>query len=243
MIPVRLHALGATTVATVRPSPPHGTLPFGRPPFKPMTLFTISGDHVVAAVDGSIGEYAIGHLPPSVLAMIRPNSNVMASLADSQKRTMLGILAEKAVDDLHDADPWICPVALALIRMHAVDAAGTLRRYIEAAPMAGSLRGQEFTMDGSSLVYECSARRLTVDWRGPDWSLGRDRLEISTRLPATTCVSALGSDITTVVDHLAFEGAGAVVTGMRPEEWGTEILYDAPPLKVHRLAEAPRRRP
>lgn len=207
-----------------------------------MRLMSMRGDHVVAAMDGSIGEYAVGHLPPSAQALIRAPGVIRASLADGQKRTMLGILSEKAVDDIHDEDPGICPVTLAIIRAHARDPEGTIRAFMAAAPHVGSITGQETSLQGGGLVYEVSQRRLTVEWRGGNWSLLRDRIEIDEVVPATFCVAAIGRPMALLVEHPAFKDAGAVITGVKPESWGTEIHYETTPVRARILPEARARR-
>lgn len=243
--PVRLSALAAVPTAPRRRQPPPpptvGEGPFGRPTFKPMRIITLRGDHVVAAVDGSIGEYAIGHLPLSARALMRPGESISVSLADGQKRTMLGILADKAIEDVHDREPRICPVAVAIIRAHARSPEATIRSYLEAAPHVGVLKGQEFTLGGESLIYEAAHRRLTVEWRGSDWNLSRDRLEIQAIIPATACVACIGQPVSMVVEHPMFDGSDAIVTGIRPEDWGTEIHFEAKPLRTRALPEAGRR--
>jgi hypothetical protein len=244
LTPIVLHAIAPLVDGARRrpPPPPPPDGPFGRPPFRPMRLIRMRGDHVVAAVDGSIGDYAIGHLQPSARALVRAPGSISVTIADAKKRTMLGILSDKAINDIHDEDPSICPVALGIMRMYSRDAAATIRSYMACAPHVGSIEGQEFTADGESIVYQGSGRRLTVEWRGGNWSLLHDRIQIEARLPTTTCLSAIGKQLDEVLEHPAISGCGAVVTGTLPEAWGTEITFEAKGIRARMTEEADTRR-
>lgn len=239
--PIRLSALTsrpgafatrAKTLAATRPSP------FGDAAFREMRIVRVNEDHVTAVVDKVTGEYAIGHLPSPVRDMIRAPHTINASLANDQKRTMLGILSEMAIDDLHDEDPWICPVAVNIIRAHAPNAQRTIHAFLSAAAIVSTSRGQEFTLGGESLIYDAADRRLTIEFRGNDWNLSRDTLDVQAFVPQTLCVASAGKPIEILVDHHAFRDVGATITLAKTHSWGTEIQYSAPPTRTRTLPEA-----
>lgn len=246
MTPIRLHALGATPLVRsaapiVRPMAPGR--PFSVVPFVNLALLRMNGDdHVVASEDGRIGEYAIGHLPPSARDAVRPPMSIRVEIAKPVSTMMLGIMSEKAIADLHDRDPLICPVAVGMIRMHAPDPTATFRAYIARAGLVNALDDGEASKDGGRLVYEARNRRLTVGWTASGWSLDRDRLQISACLPASACVAAIGLPVSRLIEHPVFTQSDAVVDGVRIETWGTEILYRATPIRARTLPEAGRRR-
>jgi hypothetical protein len=246
MTPIRLHALGATPFVRnpapiVRPQTDRR--PFSVVPFVNLALLRMQGDdHVVASEDGRIGEYAIGHLPPSAREAIRPPMSVRVEIAKPVSTMMLGIMSEKAIADIHDRDPLICPIAVGMIRLHAPDPTATIRAYIARAGLLNALDDVETSKDGGRLEYEARTRRLTVGWTASGWSLDRDRLEISTCLPASACVAALGLPVSHLIEHPAFTQSDAVVDGVKIETWGTEILYRATPIRARTLPEAGRRR-
>lgn len=224
------------------PPPLHPDGPFGRAPFRPMRLIAMMGDHVMAAVDGSIGEYAIGHLQLSARALFRAPGSISATIADAKKRTMLGILSDKAIDDIHDEDPLVCPVALSIMRMYSRDPAAAMRSYLACAPHVGTINGQEFAASGDSIVYQGSARRLSVEWHGGNWSVVGNRIQIEARLPASACLSAIGKPIDEVLEHPALTGTGAIISGTMPDEWGTEITFEAKGMRARMTPEAGSRR-
>lgn len=246
MIPIRLHALSTTPLTRAAPThvvPRTNARPFSSVPFVDLALLRMrGGDHVVASENGRISEYAIGHLPPSGRSGICPPGRIRAEIAKPVSTMMLGIMSEKAIDDLHDGDPLICPIAVHMIRAHAVDPAATIRAYIARAAIVNPVADGETAADGGYMAYEAKCRRLTVGWTTPGWSLDRDRLEISAAIPASACVAAIGKPVATLVEHPAFMESGAVVVGIRPETWGTEILYETTPIRARTLPEAGGRR-
>lgn len=240
LTPVVLRSLSQTpagSAASARDAVPR-TPAFARPAFRAMRLISLKGDHVVAAIDGRIREYAFGHLPPSARTLIRAPGNIQATTADAQQRTVLGILSDDAIDDIHDEDPLICPVALSVIRREAVSPAETIRGYISAAPMVSTLSGRETGNTGTVITYQRTGRALTAEWRGGNWTLLHDRIEIDERIPVTTCLAAIGRPLSDLVRHPVLDGHGAVVTGTRPEEWGTGIVFDVQPVRARATDEA-----
>lgn len=243
--PLRLEALGAAATGAA-PAPRRRPMrldeeergPFGNPPFVPMSVVTRNGDHVTAAVDGLIGDYAIGHLAPETQALIVPRRAIRASLADAAKRTMLGILSDKAIDDVHDEDPMICPIAVAIIRAKAPNAGATIRQYLAAAPRQGRLNGKEASTTGADIVYAASERRLCVEWREPGWAVEADALRVEVELPATALVAAIGRPLEALASHTMLDGKGAVVVGTRVVDGGTEISFVTPSERARLLPEA-----
>ena len=242
LTPVVLRSL-SQVVPPARPTPAvPARRAFAAPSFRPMRLITTKGDHVVASVDGRIREYAFGHLPPSARGMIRAPGTIRATTADAQQRTVLGILSEDAIDDIHDEDPLICPIALEVIRRHSVDPEATIVAYIAAAPMVSTLSGRETGSAGEAILYQRSGRVLTAEWRGGNWSLLNDRIEIDERLPTTTCLAAVGRPLRHLVSHPVLDVAEATVTGTMPADWGTEIVFDVTPVRARDTDEGRGRR-
>lgn len=246
---IRLHALAAGAKTSPRQPAPRSDPalhrldgPFGRTPFTPMHLIHMSGDHVVASIDSSISDYAIGHLPALARARIIVPGGIDASLATAPRRVALGIMSDKAIDDIHDDDPWVCPVSLNLIRAHAPDARATIAAYRKVAALVGSPRGDEPSSSGVAIRYDGSDRRLTAEMNGGNWTMTRDAIEIRIVVPSTLCAGAVGRPVESFVEHAAFNGTDAIITDIDEAPWGITVAYRTSPTRLRSVPEWPGRR-
>lgn len=243
LIPLPLRSLGVTHVeAGLKPDAKTPRSPvFKQVRLNDMTILSLKGDHAIAAIDGRIGEYAFGHLPETTQGLIRKGEIVRATLMNGQQRAMLGIRSEMAIDDLHDQDPCICPVALEMIRRHSLNSESALLEYASVALLLDGARGEE-QVHGGTLSYSGADRRLSIAWTDAGWSLTRGQLRMETELPSTTCLAAVGRKMREVVDHEAFNPTDVEITGIRKQNGGTEIFFEGKDIKVWRLPEMERHR-
>jgi len=237
MTPVRLASIAAPAV--LPPAAPARYEPriFPDSPFVEMTIDRVVEDHVVATHAGTTGTYAIGHLPAEIRAMLTPPSSVGVQLADTARRTILGLVSDQVIEDLHDDGPSACPLAVAAIRLFSLDPARSLREYAARAAMLGQVIGKEFGRDGVSLVYRGAERRLTVDVAADGWMLDGDTLLIPHLLPETLCAAAAGRPLGQIVEHRMLDGIDAVVTCAERSGQATSIGYRTRAVDMRTLEE------
>ena len=211
--------------------------PFPAPCFVQMKLMSIKTDHVLASVDGNIDEYAIGHLPLIIQNLIRPPDILSATLACGQKRTILGILSDKAIEDVHDQDPLVCPISLNIIRQYSPDPWHTIQSYMQVAMHITRVQGEETSKNGNQIKYESVERLLTVEMTANGWGLAKDILSLNTRIPQTLSVASIGKPLHAVVEHDVFHGVDAIIASVKNSTSGTEIRFNTRPLKLRNLKE------
>lgn len=248
MTPIKIKRLGGLNPSRPQNMPfvpsqaevRHG--PFLNPAYQDMLILSRKDDHVTAMVDGQKGEYAIGHLAPYILAMLTPESVHKFVEADANKRTVLGIEYEYAIDHLLDRNPGICPIALSLIRMHAPDPVKTINHYIASAPLGGEMRGEETCQNNKILLYDVSDGILTVEWREDEWRIEGRKIFVKINLPEALCAASIGKRLEDVVDHPAFAKADAFVKDAKQENGEVQFIFDAPAVQARKTPEAFKRR-
>lgn len=211
--------------------------PFPDPPFVQMNLISIKTDHVLAKVNGNTDEYAIGHLPLVIQDLIRPPRILSATLACGQRRTILGILSDKAIEDVHDKDPLVCPISLNVIRQYCPDPWHTIQSYMQVAMHITRVQGTEISKNGNPIKYESVERLLTVEMAANGWGLNRDTISLDTKIPQTLSIASIGKPLQAVVEHNVFHGVDAVIASVKINTSGTEIRFKTRPLKLQNLKE------
>lgn len=246
VIPVRLAALSAGTVRHGRrtastPPAEHEPRIFPDSPFIEINVYRVVDDHVLAMHDGALCAYAIGHLPDHVRAMLLPAADLGANLAGTATRTILGMVTDKVIQDLRDDQPTACPIAIAAIRLHALDPARTLREYVARAGILGETTGQETSITGERIVYNGHERRLTVELAKDGWMLERDAIIVPHQLPATICAAAPGRPLAQLVEHAMLAGIDARVAHAESRGEATLIAYETTAVRIMDLPEMKRR--
>ncbi len=250
MKPICLQTLGASLASGTAPRPRPRRLvdpedapnPFKAPEYHQMRVMSSKDGYVTAAVDGRIGNYAIGHLPESVRRTILGTTTLKVSLADAARRTLLGIDADKAVDDLLDEDPLGCPVALAIMRAEAANPGLTIRRYIACAPKTGRMDGSEPSRTLGDIAYRTRDRLLTAALEAPGWSLNHDRIEIRQTIPDNVATRSLGEPLSFLVDHPMLRDVDVRIADVNVLEDRLSIAFEADPVHMRKAPEAGRRR-
>lgn len=235
MIPIRLSALSAGAAPTTANGPAAKIFPGNR--FIEMKVYRVVDDHVVAMHDGVLCAYAIGHLPAHVRQMLMPTAAVGAALAGTATRTILGMVADKVIEDLRDDDPMACPVAIAAIRRYARDPGRTLRDYAGQAGILGETLGRETSPDGEAMFYHGHERRLTIEMTTRGWKIERDAITVRQHLPDTICAAAPGRPLSQLVEHPMLEGVDARVVDAESRGDATRIAYETKPVRILGLPE------
>lgn len=240
MIPIQLSAL--TTGAAI-PALPAVVAPafkqriFRESNFIEMKVQKVQGDHVIASHDDETHPYAIGHLPDKLQRLLVPPAEVSAQLAGEAKRTILGLVSDKAIEDLRDEDPMVCPIAVSVIRLYASDPQRSLREYAGHAVMLGDITGQEIGRDGELIIYHGNAGKLMIEISKHGWVLEGDSLKIPYLLPATICSAAAGRPLDQLIDHEMLNGNGGRVTHAEHDNQGTTIAFTTTPIRLKSLPE------
>ena len=237
-VPIRLAAI-ATGPAPTKMPPAKATDAdgiFADQSFTPIEIVSRLKDHVIARHGGTTTDYAVGHLPASLQAELAPRSRHDARFADAARRTVLGILSQNAIDDIHDEDPMICPVTLNVILALAADPSATIAAYRRVALRIGRVDGREQGRDGSPLTYTSSQRRLHARIIRNTYSLDVDTLTVLQDIPETMRVAAVGRRMSAIVDHHMFRDTDAVATAVQTTTNGVGIRIEFTATAV-RLAE------
>lgn len=248
MTPIKIKRLGGLDPSRPKnmpfvPSPAEvRSGPFLSPAYQDILILSRKDDHVTAMVDGQKGDYAIGHLAPHILAILTPESVHKFVEADANKRTALGIEYEYAIDHLLDRNPGICPVSLAIIRMHAPDPVKTINHYIASAPLGGEMRGEETSQNNKILLYDVSNGVLTTEWQEDEWRIEGQSIFVKINLPEAVCAASIGKRLEDVIEHPAFANAEARVKDARQANGEIQFLFEAPVTQARKTPEAFKRR-
>lgn len=250
MTPIRLEALSAAMAVDAAPRPKPRRLvdpedapnPFKAPEYHQMRVLSSRDGYVVAAVDGRIGDYAVGHLPEEIRRRILQSPTLKVSLADASRRTLLGIDGDKAVDDLLDVEPLVCPVAMAVIRAEAANPGLTIRRYAACAPLTGSMDGSEPSKTFGDITYRTRGRLLTTAIDAKAWRIVHDRIDIAQILPDNVITRAIGEPLSLLVDHPILHGVDVSIADVEVRGDLLSISFEAEPVRARTAPEAARRR-
>lgn len=207
--------------------------------FIAMRALSWDHDHVRVETDSGIIECAVGHLAMPTLAAMRGPHGFHATLADAGRRTILGIPSDEVIDHVLHGAPYICPVALALVRANAPDPTYTLAECAKSALRGGTVLGKEATVCGQELRYEMQDGLVTAIIEGEDWKIECNWVRVRALLPDTVRNAAVGRPLATLIDHPAFRDSGATVSEVKTDSRGTWFAFETEAVALKSLPEYP----